>query len=95
MSALPPADAPGEAETVIGGVTVRPGAKVVLRPSRQATGQDTLLVGRSATVERIYRDYDDRIQLGVTVDDDPGQELMREIGRFLFFDPSEVEVTPP
>ena len=28
----------------------------------------------------------------VTVDDDPGQELMRDIGRYLYFKPAEVEV---
>jgi hypothetical protein len=30
----------------------------------------------------------------VTVDDDPGQELMRDIGRYLYFKPLEVEVIP-
>jgi hypothetical protein len=30
----------------------------------------------------------------VTVDGVPGQELMRETGRFLFFFPPEVEVLP-
>jgi len=30
----------------------------------------------------------------VTVDDDPGQELMRDIGRYLYFKPTEVEVVP-
>jgi hypothetical protein len=29
----------------------------------------------------------------VTVDDDPGQELMRETGRYLFFFAGEVETT--
>ncbi len=38
--------------------------------------------GRTATVERIYRGYDDRVYLGVTVDDDPGQDLLRETGRY-------------
>ena len=51
------------------------------------TGQDVLLDGRAATVERIYRAYDDQVHLGVTVDDDPGQDIMRDIGRFLFFIP--------
>ena len=50
-----------------------------------------MLDGRTATVERIFRDYDGRVHLGVTVDE-PGQELMRETGRFLFFFPPEVEV---
>ena len=51
-----------------------------------------MLHGRTATVERIYKGYDDRVYLGVTVDDDPGQDLLRETGRYLFFFADEVEV---
>ena len=32
------------------------------------------------------------MHLGVTIDDDPGQELMRDTGRYLFFFAEEVEV---
>ena len=53
------------------------------------------LIGRTATLERIYVDYDDRVHLGVTIDDDPGQELMRETGRFHFFFADEVEIVLP
>ena len=28
----------------------------------------------------------------MTVDDDPGQDIMRDIGRYLYFKPTEVEV---
>ena len=28
----------------------------------------------------------------MTVDDDPGQEIMRDIGRYLYFKPDEVEL---
>ena len=38
-----------------------------------------VLAGRAATIERIYVDYEDGVHLGVTVDDDPGQELMRDV----------------
>jgi hypothetical protein len=31
----------------------------------------------------------------VTIDDDPGQELLRESGRYLYFFPPEVEVIDP
>ena len=58
------------------------------------TAQDHLLTGRTAIVERIYIDYDDAVHLGVTVDDDPGRELMRDIGRYLYFKPADVEVLP-
>ena len=50
-----------------------------------------MLDGRLATLERIYVDFDDRVHLAVTVDDDPGQDLMRETGRYLFFRPAEVQ----
>jgi hypothetical protein len=64
---------------------------VVLRPGTDRDPYDRILDGRSATVERIYVDYDDRVHLAVTVDDDPGQELMRETGRYLFFFANEVQ----
>ena len=64
----------------------------MLRPGTDRDVYDRMLDGRAATIERIYVDYDDRVHLGVTVDDDPGQELMRETGRYLFFFADEVEV---
>ena len=57
----------------------------MLRPGTDRDVYDRMLDGRRATIERIYLDYDDSVYLGVTVDDDPGQELMRETGRYLFF----------
>jgi hypothetical protein len=84
----------GEPEAHADGRVFRRGAKVRLRPGPDADLHARLLDGRAATVERIFVDYDGRVHLGVTVDDDPGQELMRETGRFLFFFPAEVEVMP-
>ena len=86
-----PANQPGEAEIEVAGRTFRRGGKVVLRP-RGSDLHDTLLDGRLATVERIYVDMDDRIHLGVTVDDDPGRDVMRTSGRYTFFKPDEVEL---
>jgi hypothetical protein len=63
----------------------------VLRPGTERDPFDRMLDGHRATIERIYVDYDDRVHIGVTVDDDPGQELMRETGRYLFFFAGEVE----
>jgi hypothetical protein len=84
---------PGEREAVVGGVTVRPGAKLLLRPRAGGDAQDFLLDGRTATLERIYLDYDDAVHLAVTIDSDPMQQVLRESGRFLFFKPDEVEVS--
>ena len=85
-------ETPGEQETVVAGVTVQRGAKLVLRPRAGADAQDFLLNGRTATLERIYVDYDDVVHLGVTIDSDPMQEMLRESGRFMFFKSNEVEV---
>ena len=89
-----PADVAGEPQIVVGGVTYRRGAKVWLRPGFGRAPQDSVWADRMATIERIYRDYEDGYHLAVTVDDDPGQELMRDIGRYLYFKPAEVEVVP-
>jgi hypothetical protein len=82
----------GQDEAVIDGVRYRRGGKVIIRPSAEADLHARMLDGRTATVERIFTDYDGKMHLGVTVDDDPGQELMRETGRYLFFFAPEVEV---
>jgi hypothetical protein len=84
-------DYTGEAEVTVDGVTFRPGESVRLRAGLDGTAHDGMLAGRRATIERILIDYDDAVHLAVTVDDDPGQELMREMGRYLFFKPHEVE----
>ena len=90
-SSHPPDDNPGEAQAVVDGVTFARGAHLILRPGTDRDPFDRMLDGRSATLERIYIDYDDRVHLAVTVDDDPGQDLMRETGRYLFFFPHEVQ----
>ena len=76
---------------VVDGVRFRRGDHVRLRPDEGRNAQDHLLTGRSATIERIYLDYADSVHLCVTVDDDPGQDIMRDIGRYLYFKPEEVE----
>ena len=95
----PPAEPPGLADPRAGeetadvdGVTFRRGATVVIRPRPDADLHARMLDGRTATIERIFTDYDGRTHLGVTIDDDPGQDLMRETGRYLFFFAEEVEV---
>jgi hypothetical protein len=90
---LPPGanDNPGEESATVGGVTFRRGARVLLAPGTDRDVYDRMLDGRTATLERIYLDYDDAVHLAVTVDDDPGQQLMRETGRYLFFRPHEVK----
>jgi hypothetical protein len=82
----------GEETVDVGGKTFRRGGKVVIRPGPEADIQARMLDGRVATIEKIFTDYDGKTHLGVTIDDDPGQELMRETGRYLYFFAPEVEV---
>jgi hypothetical protein len=82
----------GQTEAVVDGVRFRRGDHVRLRPSPDADLHARLLDGRSATIERVFVDYDGKMHLGVTIDGDPGQELMRETNRLLFFFAPEVEV---
>jgi hypothetical protein len=84
----------GETELVREGVTYRRGGRLVLRPGPDAALEARMVAGRTATIERIFVDYDGKVHLGVTVDGVPGQDLLRETGRFLFFFPPEVEVLP-
>jgi hypothetical protein len=86
---------PGEEEVTLDEVTFRRGDKVTLHLKLRDDPYDRMLDGRVATIERIYYDYEDRLYFGVTVDDDPGQDLMRDTGRFLFFFAGEVEAMQP
>jgi hypothetical protein len=102
LTLAPPEEPPGLADPSAGaqsaevdGVAVRRGSHVRLRPGPDADLHARLLDGREATIERIFVDDDDRVHLGVTIDGDPGQELMRETNRLLFFFVPEVEVIDP
>ena len=59
-----PEEAPGEREATVDGTTYRLGDTVVLRLEGRSDPYDRILDGRSATVERIYLDYDDRLYFG-------------------------------
>ncbi len=98
----PPSEPPGlsdpragDSSLDVGGRTFRQGAKVLIRPGPDADIHARMLDGRTATIERIFTDYDGKAHLGLTIDDDPGQELMRETGRYLYFFAPELEVVEP
>ncbi|MFJ6725351.1 hypothetical protein ACIQPQ_10565 [Streptomyces sp. NPDC091281] len=86
---------PGSGEppdtVVVDGVTVGTGSAVVLTPgARRSDAQDVFLRGRRATVEAVVTDLDGETHLAVVLDDDPGTDLRRAQGRFLYFRPDEV-----
>lgn len=76
------------------GRTFRVGDRVKLHLLKKARQDaiDHMLNGKTATIERILTDYDGTIHFGVTIDGDPGQALLRESNRFMFFFLDEVEV---
>lgn len=77
----------------VGPCEIGPGDRVRLRPQRRADIFDMALDGKTATVEAIEQDFEDRIHLAVTVDEDPGQDLglLRQTGHRFFFLLNEVE----
>ncbi|MFC6707447.1 hypothetical protein [Flexivirga alba] len=85
----------GDAETdgiEIDGTLVREGSKVLLRPgAKPADAQDIFVAGRTATVTKVMHDVDGRDHVAVLLDDDPGQDIARIHGRFLYFAPDEIE----
>jgi hypothetical protein len=57
---------------------------------------DIVLAGRTAVIEAIEGDFEDRVHVAVAIDDDPGRELglARMPGHRFFFSPEEIEVLP-
>ena len=75
----------------VAGRRVARGSRVRLRPGRGADAQDMFLEGRTARVEGVFLDVDDRRYLAVTLEEDPAAELQQWHGRYLYFRPEEVE----
>ncbi|MEP6950701.1 MAG: hypothetical protein ABI863_15555 [Ginsengibacter sp.] len=85
-------DTPGEVVKMIDGVLYSKGDKVRLKlGQRRSDASDILLNGRIATIEIIHTDYEDNVHIAVTMDDDPGQDLLRDLGIYFYFNPGEVE----
>jgi hydrogenase maturation protease len=77
----------------IGGVLVRRGDRVKLRPRAGGDIFDIALSGKIAAIESIEQDYEGNLHVCVVVDDDPGHDigLMRQPGHRFFFAPTEIE----
>ena len=77
----------------VGGVEVEKGSRVLLWPNSGGDIMDIALKGKVAFVESIEQDYEDRVYIAVTLEDDPGRDLGgdRILGHRFFFSPEEVE----
>jgi hypothetical protein len=89
--------APPESVRIFG-IDLRVGDRVRISPPKTGSLKktdiiDLALAGKVAVIEAIEQDFEDRIQLAVVLDDDPGREfgMMRQPGHRFFFSPQEVE----
>ena len=83
-----------ELESVrVGGVEVKQGDRVRLSPRVGGDIFDIALAGKTAIVEAIEQDYEDKVHLAVVLEDDPGRDMgmMRQPGHRFFFALEEVE----
>jgi hypothetical protein len=80
-------------EVQVGGVSIKTGMRVRLRPRAGGDIFDLALAGQIAIVESIEQDYEDKVHLAVVLENDPGQDLgmLRQPGHRFFFSPGEVE----
>lgn len=77
----------------VGPVALRQGDRVRLEPSQRADILDIALRGKLATIESIEEDFDGRMYVAVTIDDDPGRDLgaLHQPGHRFFFQLQEVK----
>ena len=66
------------------------GTRVRLRPRAGADAQDMFLDDHVATVEAVLADVDGSQHVAVLLVEDPGADVKRAQGRFLYFKPDEV-----
>jgi len=80
-----------------GGVALRKGDRVILRPKKGGDIFDLALAGRTAMIESIEQDYEGKLHLAVVIEDDPGKDLgiLRQPGHRFFFTAEEVEPYEP
>ena len=79
------------------GVELVKGGRVMLWPRAGGDIMDLALRGKVAFVETIEQDYEDRVHLSVTLEDDPGRDLgdAHILGHRFFFSPDEVVPLDP
>jgi hydrogenase maturation protease len=84
---------PAPDAVVVDGVELRRRSRVRLRPRSGGDVFDLALAGRLAVIEGIEQDMEGKVQLAITVEDDPGRDLgeRRQPGHRFFFSPEEVE----
>ena len=83
---------------IVEGVELKKGSRVLLWPRPGGDIMDLALAGKAAFVDGIEQDYEDRIYIAVTLEDDPGRDLGEDrstLGHRFFFSPEEVVPLDP
>ena len=77
----------------IGGVHLKPGDRVRIRPKSRADIMDIALDGKIGIIEALEEDAEARVHLALVVQDDPGKDLgmLRQPGHRFFYTADEVE----
>ncbi len=95
---FPGEDYPPPESVTIAGREVKAGDRVRMHPKKgRADIFDMMLDGKTGKIEVIHQDFENRIYLVVTADDDPALEQMQLDqrvfpGHLFYFFPEEVEV---
>ncbi|HEY5953173.1 MAG TPA: hypothetical protein VIT18_02345 [Terrimicrobiaceae bacterium] len=78
---------------LVRGVNLQAGSRVRICPRGRADVMDMALAGKIAVIEALECDAEDRIQLALVLEDDPGKDLgmMRQPGHRFFYGIDEVE----
>jgi hypothetical protein len=78
----------------VDGVFYKIGDCVRIKPHGRADIMDLALQDKTAVIEAIEQDVEDRVLLALVLDDDPGKDLgiMRQPGHRFFYAPNEVEL---
>src|SRR5215212_12168590 len=88
---------PALQSVVVRGVELEKGSRVMLWPRAGGDIMDIALAGKVAFIEGIEQDYEERIYIAVTLEDDPGRDMGvdRILGHRFFFSPEEVVPLDP
>lgn len=85
----PRSEQPESQSVAVGSGVVARGSRVRLAPRRMADSMDMFLKGRTARVESVHHDLENRAYVAVTVEDDPAAGIGK---RFFYFFPDELEL---
>lgn len=81
----------------VSNIELKVGDSVVLRPRPRGDVMDLILAGKRATISSFEEDFEGRIHVAVTIDEDPGRDLgrMAKPGHRFFYGSDELEPCNP